>query len=433
MSIVIASLLLQAAASAPAAEQTASWPSWRGPSGDGLAALDAAPPLEWSEDHNVRWKVPIDGLGNSTPLILGDRIYLTTAIDLEAIAEGDDAAPQPGPPNSEHKHSCVVLALDRASGEEVWRTVVHETVPFIKQHVTGSHASPSMISDGEHLVASYGTLGLFGLSMDGKLEWSKQLGKKKVLDDFGDGSTPIAYGDSFVVQWDEEGPSFVAAFSFATGEERWRRVRKMDSTWGSPTVAVIDGRAQAILTGSDTTEAYDFETGKTVWTCGGAPKNPTVSPLVHEGVLFEMNSYRGNMVRAIKLAGAKGELQGTEAVLWTRMRGAPYVPTPVAYKGLLYHTRESTGVLNCLDAATGEVLYRGKRLGGMKRIHASPIVAADNLYFVSREGVTLVIPTGPEFEIVADNVLDDVFDATPAFVGDAIYLRGRSHLYCLGE
>jgi outer membrane protein assembly factor BamB len=410
------------------------WPTWRGPTRNGLAAPDADPPLEWSEEKNVRWKVPIDGLGCSTPLVLGDRLYITTAIDLVEAGDREPVGPQPGPPSAENRQRYIVMALDRADGREVWRTVVHEAVPHDGQHETGSHASPSLVTDGERLVASFGSRGLFGLTLDGEVLWAKQLGETDIFNDFGEGSTPALHGGSVFVQWDEQGPSFVAAFDVKTGDEVWSRPREAaDSSWGSPTVAVVDGKAQVILNGSDTTVAYDAETGSTVWTCGGFSKNPTTSPIVHEGVLYVMNSYLGNITQAIRLGGAKGELKETDALLWTRNRGASYVPTPVAHDGLLYFLRDSVGVLECCDATSGETVYSGKRLADLKRIHASLTVAGDRLHVVSREAGTMVIRTGAEFEILAHNHLADVFDASPVFVGDELYLRGRSHLYCIAE
>ncbi|MEM9380432.1 MAG: PQQ-binding-like beta-propeller repeat protein [Planctomycetota bacterium] len=412
------------------------WTTWRGPTADGVAAPEVDPPLTWSEDENVRWKIALDGLGNSTPLVLGKRVYLTTAIDLgEDGAEAADMegiGPQPGPPGIANPHAFAVIALDLASGEEAWRSVVVEEVPRLKQHKTGSHASPSIVTNGSTLVANFGTSGLYGLSLEGEVLWTRRIGDKTVAADFGEGSTPAVHGDRFILQWDQEGPSFVAAFAIDTGEELWRKDRAFDSSWGSPAIAVVDDRAQVILNGTDTTVAHDVETGEEIWRCGGMSKNPTTSPLVRDGVLFVMNSFRGDVTQAIRLAGAKGALDGTDAVLWTRPRGASYVPSPVARDGLLYNLRDSNGILNCVDAATGESVYGAKRLGDLRDIHASPIVAAGRIYIASREGRTAVVREGAEFELLAENALDDVFDATPVFVGDAILLRGRSFLYCIG-
>ena len=414
----------------PAADD---WPSWRGPTGDGLAAADASPPLTWGEEENVLWAIELPGLGNSSPVIRDGRIYLTAAIDLEAVPEGEAPGAQPGPTNAEHLHRFVVLALDQETGEELWRTAVAEAMPHESVHTTSSHASASIQLDGERVIAFFGSRGLHGLTPEGRLVWSRELGSMETLMAFGEGSTPAVHEGTVVVQWDEEGQSFVAAFDSKTGEERWREPREVDSSWGSPVIAEVDGDALAILTGSDETRAYDVETGEVVWACPGMSKNPVNSPLIAGGVLYVMNSYRGKIIQAIDLERAAGEVGSETGLLWSKGQDAPYVPMPIVVEGLLYYLRDSTGVLTCLDARTGEKVYGGKRLESVKRIHASPVSAAGRIYFTSREGQTVVVRAGKEFEILAVNELDDVFDATPAIVGSSIYLRGRSRLYRLGE
>jgi outer membrane protein assembly factor BamB len=411
--------------------QNADWPTWRGPTSDGHAARRAQPPLRWGEDHNIRFKVELPGLGNSSPIVRGDRIYLTTAIDVEGLENGAKAGPQPGPPNADQDHDFVVLALDRTTGEEVWRRVVTRAKPHEKGHPMTSHASASVVCTGDRIVAFFGSRGLYGLDHDGEVVWSKQFNQMKTLAGFGEGASPALHGDTLVLQWDEHGPSFVAAFDVRTGKELWRRPRKTDSSWGTPVITEVDGVTQVILTGSNATRAYALATGKPVWSCGGMSQNPVNSPLLANGVLYVMNSYKGRVIQAIPLAGAKGELDPGKDVLWTLKKDAAYVPPPLVVDGRLYYLRDSTGVLNCLDAATGETVYRGQRLEGVKRVHASPIAAAGRLYFTSRGGRTLVVRAGAKFELLATNTLDDVFDATPAFVGKQIFLRGRSRLYCI--
>jgi outer membrane protein assembly factor BamB len=413
--------------------QAAEWPSWRGPTEDGVAAQSALPPLEWSETKNVRWKVELAGLGNSSPIVRGERLYLTSAIDLGGLEKGKPIPAQPGPPGADAAHRFLVLGLERASGKLAFETVVKEERPHEKGHVTGSHASASITLSGERLVAFFGSRGLFVLDLAGQVLWSKDLGDMTTLATFGEGSTPAVNGDSIVVQWDQEGPSFVAAFDLATGNERWRRARETDSSWGSPRIVRVGEREQVILTGSGTTRAYDMRTGEPIWTLGGMSKNPVNSPLVRDGLLFVMNNYEGEVIQAVELAAAKGKVDEEHGLVWSGKRGASYVPTPLAHDGRLYYLRDSVGVLNCVDATTGEEVYFGQRLGGAKTVHASPILAAGRIYVTAREGTTVVVKAGDEFEILATNTLDDVFDATPAFVGDAIYQRGRNYLYCLAE
>jgi outer membrane protein assembly factor BamB len=421
--------LLSIACAAPLAAQAAEWPTWRGPTGNGIASADARPPLEWSETKNVRWKAELAGLGNSSPVVRGDFLYLTSALELAAE---DPARAQPGPPAT-GMHRFVVLALERKTGKVAWQTTVGEGTPREKGHVTGSHASASVTIAGERLVAFFGSHGLYVLDLAGKVLWSKDLGDMETLAAFGEGSTPVVHGNTIVVQWDEEKPSFTAAFELDSGKELWRQARKTDSSWGSPLVANVGGKPQVILTGSDTTRAYDLATGAPLWSSAGMSKNPVNSPLVHEGLLFVMSNYQGDVIQAIDLESARGEVGEENGLVWTRKRDASYVPNPLALDGRLYFLRDSVGILNCVAAATGEEHFMGARLAGAKTVHASPIAAAGRIYVTAREGSTHVVKAADKFELLATNQLDDVFDATPAFVGDAIYQRGRTFLYCLAE
>lgn len=438
---LLVSILCQAQSPAAAPALDLAWPNWRGPLGDGVAAATANPPTAWSEERNVRWKVALPGLGNSTPLVVGERLFLTAAIDLAKPSGGTPEAPtygpQPGTPNAEHVHRSVVLALDRATGKELWRTTVHEGVPHEKGHGTGSHASASPSTDGRRLIASFGSRGLYALDLDGQVLWAKQLGQMKTLAGFGEGSSPALYGDTVVVQWDEEGPSFLAAYDARTGEERWKRAREVDSSWGSPTIALVDGRAQVVATGSDVTRAYDLETGEPLWSCAGMSKNPVNTAVVAGGVAYVTNAYMGDVIQALRLAGAKGALEAGQGLLWARKGVGSYVPMPVVHGGRMYFLRESSGVLSCLDSATGAPIYHGQRLGDLRTVHASPVLVptggTGRLYCPGREGTTVVVKAGDTFEVLASNSLDDVFDASPVIVARELYLRGRSHLYCIAE
>ena len=259
----------------------------------------------------------------------------------------------------------------------------------------------------------------------------------KTLAGFGEGSSPALHGDTVVVQWDEEGPSFVAAYDVRTGEERWKRAREVDSSWGSPTVAVVDGLPQVVLTGSDVTRGYDLATGTPLWSCGGMTKNPVNTAVVADGVVYVTNAYMGDVIQAVRLAGAKGALEAGQGLLWARKGVGSYVPTPVVHGGRMYFLRESSGVLSCLDAATGTPIYQGQRLADVRTVHASPVLVpsggAGRLYCPARNGTTVVVAAGDRFEVLATNRLDDVFDASPVVIERALYLRGRSHLYCIAE
>ncbi|MEM7204523.1 MAG: PQQ-binding-like beta-propeller repeat protein [Planctomycetota bacterium] len=405
------------------------WPAWRGPTGDGLAAADAAPPLTWSESEHVRWKVPLPGIGASTPIVWGDRIFLTTAIP-SAISPGEEGQEDGAEADSRRaQHEFVVLAFARRSGELLWQTAVAARVPHEGMHRTSTYASASIVTDGERLVAFFGSNGLYCLDLDGALLWSKDLGQQRVLQQFGEGASPALHDGIVVVPWDHEGASFVVALDASTGEERWRQERETGSSWGTPLVTPVGEASQVILTGSGTTWAYDLASGEPVWQCDGMSANPVIGPTLADGVVYVTNSYKGHVTQAISLAAASGEVAPDE-LLWTHARNASYVPCPIVVAGNLFFLRDSTGVLSCLDARTGEVRFEGQRLG-FRRAHASPVAAAGRLYFTARDGMTVVVKASDEFEVLATNQLDDVFDASPVAVADELLLRGREHLYCI--
>jgi len=377
----------------------------------------------------VRWKVPISGIGTSTPILHNDRIYLTSAVatDRKAPVTGVKTAQGEAPTNI---HEFQVMAYARATGKLIWRKVVHEGVPHERAHRTGSYASASVVVDDKRIHAFFGSNGLFCLDHDGNELWSQQLGRQRTLFGFGEGATPALANGTLVVQWDHEGQSFVIAFAARTGKERWRRDRNCSTSWSSPLITFVDGKHQVILVATKVTRAYDLASGDEVWQCGGMTSNPIAGAVEANGIIYVGNSYKGKVIQAIRLAGAKGDITDKDNLLWSYSKSATYVPMPVITRGLLYSLRNGKGVLTCLDTKTGVPVYAGQRLR-LKDLHASPIVANGRIYFCSRAGKTAVVKAGRDFEILATNKLDDVFDASPVAVGTDLFLRGRQHLYCL--
>jgi len=410
------------------------WPSWRGPGGTGCAP--GTPPLEWSETNNIKWKVPVAGLGISSPIVWGDRVYLTTAVetdrpgvpDGELEPQGDLAQPRPTV-----FFEFAVVALDRSDGRQVWRTVVAEAVPHEGGHSTNSHASNSPVVDGEHLFANFGSRGVYCLTLDGEIVWGKQLGRMRTRRQYGEASSPAVHGDKLIVNWDHEGDSFLAVFDKRDGTELWRAPREEVTSWSTPIVVPVDGREQIIINATGASRGYDLASGDVIWSLPGMTVNCIPTPIYSDGVVYLMSGYRGQMLQAVALAGARGELQGTEHVLWQHTRSTSYVPSAVLHDGALYFLRANNAVLSCLDAKTGGVHYEGQRLRGLRSVYASPVCAAGRIYITSREGVTMVLAAGSEFSQLALNPLDDAVDASLAIVGDEIYLRGREHMYCIAE
>ena len=411
----------------------AHWPSWRGPSQDGLADPAANPPLSWSEEKNVLWKVELPGLGASSPVIWGDRIYLTDARPTERDGEVIGKATRQGKAPSKI-HEFFVVAYDRKKGTLLWEKKVNEAVPHELGHRTGTFASASIVTDGERLYAFYGSRGLHCLDMNGRRLWSKDFGLQKTLVGFGEGASPALAAGVVVIPWDHQEQSRLYALDAKSGALRWVVDRDTDSAWSTPLIIPSGNDShQVVMSGTKVTRAYDLTDGRELWTCAGMSENPVVTPVLAGDLVYVGNSYKGKIVQAIRHAGAKGELSETDAVAWSYRKTASYVPTPLVHEGLIYFTRNSTGVIQCLEASTGTPVYEGKRLSNMKTVHASPILAGGHLYFASRDGAVAVVKAGREFEEVSNNQLDDVFDATPSVVGKRLYLRGRKHLYCIGE
>ena len=405
------------------------WPQWRGPEGTGVSRI-AKPPLQWSESKNVRWKKVIPGRGSSTPVIWGALLYLSTAIPV-GVSEAEAHAARGKAPGG---HKYVVMALDRKDGRVVWERVVREEVPHEGSHQEwGTWASPSIVTDGTHVIASFESRGIYAFDMNGKPVWQKDLGDKQMRNQFGEGSTPALHGNMLVVVWDHQGESFITALDKRTGEERWRVARDEIDSWATPLVVEHEGRAQVVTSAMRQVRSYDLETGKIVWFGGGTTMNPIPSPVAADGIVILTAGFRGNDLKAVRLADAKGDITGTPALVWTLNRDTPYVPSPLLYDGILYLLKSNNGILSAFDAKTGKPHYQLTRLESAPNIFASPVGAAGRVYFPSQQGMTVVVKHGPAFEVLAENKLDDGFNASPALVDGEIYLRGFKALYCIAE
>jgi outer membrane protein assembly factor BamB len=388
------------------------WPQWRGPLGTGEAP-HARPPVEWSEGKNVSWKVALPGQGKSTPVIWGDVLYLTTAVE---------AAAKPG------SLDFTLIALGRADGKVRWQRTLRTEPPHEGIHKDGSYAGGSALTDGERVYAFFGSRGLYALSLDGQPLWQKDLGRMQTRNAFGEGSSAAVHDGSLIVTWDHEGGDFVAAFDAKTGREKWRRERDEPTTWATPHVVVHDGRAQAVVGGTNKLLSYDLASGATVWEAPGLTLNVIPSPVSGNGVVYAMSGFRGNVLRAVRLAEAKGTLAGPPGLAWSYDRDTPYVPSPLLYRDGLYFLKSNSGILTCLDARGGAPHYT-ERLDAVPNVYASPVAADGRVYVVGREGSTVVLAAGPKPQVLATNRLDDGFDASPALVDRELYLRGARHLY----
>jgi outer membrane protein assembly factor BamB len=406
------------------------WPQWRGPYATGVSKY-ADPPTEWSETKNIRWKVEIPGRGSASPVIWGNRVFVLSAVPV-GVAGPEAHAPRGGGQPRE-THRFVILAIDRSDGHVIWERVAREEQPHeATQQDNGTWASSSAITDGEHVYAFFESRGLYAYDMEGRLLWQKDLGRKHMRNEFGEGSTPVLYGTRLVVVWDHQGQSFIVALDKLSGDEVWRAERKEIDTWATPLVVENGGRAQVVTSGMNRLRSYDLETGKTVWESAGVTMNPIPSPVAGDGMVFVTSGFRGNNLKAIRLADARGDITGSSAIVWTLDRDTPYVPSPLLCDGVLYLLKGNLGILSAFDAKTGKPHYQLQRLDGVPNVFASPVAAHGRVYIPGREGATLVIAHGEKFGVLAKNTLDDGFDASPALVDNEIYLRGYRYLYSIG-
>ena len=403
------------------ANADANWGSWRGPTSTG-AAPKATPPIEWSEQKNVRWKIELPGRGAATPVVWGDKVYVLTAVPADAAA------------GARAVHRFIVMAASRKDGKVVWQHTAREEAPHEGTHNQfGTMASPSAVTDGEHLIASFESRGIYAYDMKGTPVWQIDLGDKKMRNEFGEGSTPALYKDRLFVVWDHQGESFIVALDKRTGKELWRQKRDEIDSWATPLVVESGGKAQVITAGMNRVRSYDAQTGAIVWETAGLTMNPIPSPVAADGIVYLMSGFRGNSLKAIRLAEAKGEVTGAPAIAWTLDRDTPYVPSPLLYDGILYFLKGNTGVLTALDAKSGQPHYALQRLEATPNVFSSPVGAAGRVYVVGQQGTTTVFKAGPTYQPLATNTLADRFDASPALVDREIYLRGYKYLYCIAE
>lgn len=412
------------------------WPQWRGPSFDGTSST-AHPPLTWDASTNVAWKAPIAGQGSATPIVWGDRVFITTAIDTGRKADAKDL-PEPDARLAATKktvapdtwHRFVVLALDRKTGNVVWEKTCAERVPHEGHHQTHNYAASSPSTDGERLIVSFGSFGLYCFDLDGQLQWEKQLGRQETRFGWGEAVTPVLSKGRVYVNWDHEAGSFLTALDAQDGATLWKVDRDEPSSWATPLVVEHAGRTQIVTPGTKRVRGYDAATGEVIWHHDGMTVNCIPSPLKHDDAVIVMSGYQGAIALAIPLS-ATDDITGKTT--WTLKRGTPYVPSPVLAGGRLYFTQSNESILSCVDAASGKVLIDRARLPGVGTFYSSPVAADGRVYLTDRNGTTLVIRQSDELEVLARNELGTPVDGSPALAGRQLFLRGETGVWCLEE
>lgn len=408
------------------------WPRWRGPFDTGVARGDA--PLRWSDNENIAWKVAVPGKGHSSPVVWGDKLFLTSAVPTQPAAPKapDRSGFGAGARGEQPEHKLVVFCFNRKTGQVIWEKAVRSVKPHEGYHQRyGSFASNSPVTDGKTLVTFFGSHGAYAFDLDGKLLWEFDPGiKLQMRNAFGEGTAAVLDGDTVLLNYDHEGPDQLIALDLKTGKPRWKKEREEISNWSPPFVTTFDGVRQAIVAAPTKVRAYRMTDGEQLWECAGLGANTIPAPVRHGDLVIVMSGFRDPNLLAIKLGGS-GDLTGSDRIVWTTNRGTSYTPSPVLHDGKLYMLTDS-GMISCLDASTGKPHYERVRLPKPYNFKASPVAVNGRLYLSSEEGDVIVLKLGESYEVLATNTLaDQGFIASPAVAGGDLYLRSQTHLFCV--
>ncbi len=423
----------------------ADWPQYRGPQAGGVDTNQALP-TEWNVEsgQHVRWQTPIAGLAHAAPITFGDRIYVVTVVgpgkaELKVGLYGDI-----GSVEENGVHQWRLLALSRDSGKELWNVLGHEAVPRVKRHPKASHGNSTPATDGQHIVAIFGSEGLFCFDLAGKLVWKKDLGPMDSgyfavpSAQWGFASSPVIHDGKVIVLCDVQTNSFLASFDLPTGKELWRTPRADVPTWSCPTVIQNGNRIQIAVNGWHHSGGYNLADGKELWRLDGGGDIPVPTPIFAHGLIY-LTSAHGKLrpMRAIR-PDATGDItapmpEGTNAAIaWVHPRQGNYMQTPIVVGNRVYGCTDG-GVLSCFDATSGRIIY-SERLGGPTQGYtASPVSDGRHLYFPGETGKVIVVPVADQFSRAAINDLGDNCMATPAITGGTLLFRTQGKLIAIAN
>lgn len=415
------------------------WPQWRGPDGSGISN-EKNLPSEWSPTKNIKWKTPIDGRAHSSPIVWGNKVFLTTAVEgavvpgakaVKHVIDGGKEFLHPDSVGADRNQTFKVICLDRESGKILWQSTAWEGTPYDNRHRKSSYAASTPATDGKLVYAFFGTEGIYAYDFKGNLAWKAQLGKLGTVG-MGTGTSPILFDNLVIVQADEENgeASFIVALDKKTGKEVWKKDRKVQVSWSTPLLAHTAKRAELLTSGTESVIAYDPATGAELWRHKGLESNAIPSPVANSEMAFLVAGFPAKVAMAIRL-GQSGDLTGTPNVPWTYAKGTAYVPSPILYGNYLYLTTDR-GILTCIDAKTGEVKYEGGRIPIPATFTASPVAFEGKLLMTSEDGDTFIVKAGPKHEILGTNSVGEPVYASPAIADGRIFIRGEKNLYCIG-
>jgi outer membrane protein assembly factor BamB len=418
------------------------WPGWRG-DGRGVS-VEKNLPLKWSEQENVKWKTSIPGAGHSSPIVWGNRVFVTTAVAEDPNVESFRGGVYMGgdrkqPDKSGYTYRVICLNTDQ--GRIQWSKDVLQQNPRNRRHTKNTYASETPVTDGKYIFASFGSAGLYCIDFEGNVIWQRDIGLLRVRSVWGTAASPVLFRNTVIVNCDSDDDSYIAAFEKTTGKPVWRTERDEGASWGTPFLFKAGGRTTVVTNATKRMRGYDAVTGALLWECKGGSMISVPSPVSTRGLVFLSSGHSLSFSRQpliavhAKASGditpARGETQ-SKGVVWSYSKGGPYVTSPLAIDDYLYVPLDR-GTLTCYEAQTGKIVYEKERLGTRNTITASPVVGDGKIYIQTEDGECYVIKQGPKCEILAVNRLDEVFCASPAISGGKLFLRGSKHLYCVGK
>ena len=441
MRATVSSLLVLAAFGAVVSAED--WPQWRGPQGTGVSTEQNLP-VRWSATENVAWRADLGGVGVSSPIVLGNRVFVTSQLGAGASRQGPRLA-QGGAPDGAGERSLgapraaataadtpvfLVEAFDRASGKRVWQYRLAAVGPMPTVHDKHNMASPSPVTDGTRVYAWFGTGQIVALTLDGALVWQRHLGKENgpFEINWGHSSSPTVFEDTLILLCDHDPASYLLAVDTRTGRDRWKADRgRGRQSYSTPFVVATASGPELVVNSSQRVDAFNPRTGAPLWHVGAPHQFPIPSPAYHDGVLYLSRGYRSGPYMAVR-PGGRGDV-GASHVIWQAPTGAPYISSLVYDQGLVYMASDVGGV-TAIDATTGQRVWQ-HRIPGI--FSASPVAGDGKLYFVSETGEVTVLRAGRTPEVLATNSLGERLIASPAISGGQPFLRSDDRLFCIGR
>jgi outer membrane protein assembly factor BamB len=430
----------------PPSSSAGSWPSFRGPAAAGVADGQHLPD-RWNgtTGESILWRTSIPGLAHSSPIVWGDRIFVTSAISSRADATfrrglyGDGDASE-----DRSRHKWVLYALDKRTGKIAWQRIAVEAEPGNKRHIKSTYASATPATDGRVVVAWFGSQGVYAYDVNGTPLWTVDLGRVDMgaydipSYEWGPASSPIIWNGLVLLQCDTQADSFVLALDAATGNVVWKTEREELPSWGTPTVVAVGDRAELVANGSRFIRGYDPRTGEELWRLGGSSKITAPTPFLAGGLVIVASGRQPERPIFAVRPGARGNLTldqqhtSNAGVVWSKTARGPYMPTPVAYGGILY-SLNNDGVFDAYDVTSGQEIYRQRldRVGS--GFSASPVAADGRIYLSNEDGEMLVVAAGRQFRLVATNTMGEPLMATPALSDGVMYVRSSSTLFAIGS